>query len=295
VTGKVKLRRWAYGYIRPNAKGQGVYVIDKRIGGIHFHISTRRTSEHAAIREYERFEFDPHGYHPGGQGADAVHITAELTEEFALWMRDAKRDSREWIRSVVRFLGDWAEALGRKDLRSLNVQRDLKPPLKKWKSQRQRVEAIKSFCTWLRTEKGLLSKGNDATQDLRIPPATAEKLRRRKVVAEEDIRRVLPLLPDETRDVLILQLGTAWHISEVRRFAANGEILPLVGGKLLAALTVKHKSGEIVSQAVVTPEHLEAARRIRTRGGAVRASPEFRHDEALLYRPCGAIRHRTGA
>jgi hypothetical protein len=262
VQGK-KREPWLGGYVRTGKGGRRTFIIDKWIRGHHFHLSTRCNTERAALRQYERFEADPWGFTPLGEHSDAVFITPELVTEFGLWMRDVKRNSREWILGVLNFLGDWGLALRGKDLRRLNVQRDLKPPLNKWKSQRQRVEAIKSFCTWLRTEKGILNKANDATQDFRIPPATAEKTRRRKVVAEENLQRVMALLSDVTRDVMTLQLGTAWHISEVRRFAQHGEILSAPG--LLAVLVTKHKSGELTRTPITEPEHLAAAKRIRER------------------------------
>lgn len=262
-----KKRRWMGGYVRIGKNGRPTFVIDRWIRGVHFHLSTRCSQEKAALAQLARFEADPYNFSPLSESADAVRITEDLLTEFGTFMRDEKKDSREWIRSVLNYLAQWGEVLAHKDLRALNVQRDLLPPLAKWKtSRRHRVEAIKSFCTWLRRHKGLLHAGNDATQNLPIPKTVAEKLSRPKVVSEEHVRRVLPLLPDETRDVAILQLGTAWHLSEVRRFAADGEITPRVGGPLLAVLTVKHKNGELVSQPVVAQEHLDAARRIKARG-----------------------------
>lgn len=267
MTGQKK-ERWLGGYVRVGKGGKRTFIIDKWIRGQHFHLSTRCNTERAALKQFERFEADPYGFSPLGEGADAVRITPELVNEFGLWMRDVKRDTREWIGDVMRFLGDWSEDLARHDIRNLNLQRAVYPALDKRKtSRRHRVESLKSFCTWLRRVKGLLNAANDTTQSLPIPKALPANQRKKKAVSEAHIRAVLPLLPEATRDVLLMQLATAFHISEVRRFAATGDLIYYRTGSLLASVTVKHKSGELVTQPIIHAEHLAAVERIKKRGG----------------------------
>jgi hypothetical protein len=258
-----KRRVWLGGYVRNGKKGP-TYVIERWVRGEHFHVSTRCRTERAALKQLERFEADPYGYTPLPEDSRVV-ITLELCAEFRDFMVKRKRNSPEWIETVMRFLGDWEEDLGGKDLRFLNLQRDLKPPLETRKSRKHRIEAIKSFCSWLRTEKGLLRKAEDATLDLKVPQSPPAKHKRRRAQSREHVLAILPQLPDVTRDVLTLQIGTAWHISEVRRFASGGEIVEGTA-PLLAVLVVKHKGGDLVRTPIKTPEHLEAARRLRARG-----------------------------
>jgi hypothetical protein len=258
--------KWAGGYIRRGKKAP-TYIIDRWVGGVHFHVSTRCHSVRPALKQLERFEEDPIGYHPAGNpGRQELVMTAKLILEYRDWMEDEKGTTREWANETARYLNSWLLDLDGKDLRDVSMQHDLKPALQRRKTcRRHRIEAIKSFYSWLRKERGLLTHGEDPTLDLPVPQVVAEKLRRRKVVEREWVLKVLPHLPTVDRDVLVLQLGTAWHVSEVRRFAASGEI-QLLEGAPLAVISTRHKSREPASNALQYPEHLEAAQRLRALG-----------------------------
>lgn len=294
VTGQKK-ERWPGGYVRMGKGGKRTFIIDKWIRGQHFHLSTRCSQLRAALKQLERFEADPYGFNPLGDSAEVVRITTELVHEFAVWMRDEKRNTREWIEGVVRFLGDWAEDLARYDLRNVSVQRVLYPALDKRKtSRRHRIESLKSFCSWLRRHKGLLNAANDSTINMPIPKAAPANQRKSKAVPAEHIAAVMPLLPEVTRDVMLMQLATAFHVSEVRRFALSGELIYRTHG-MLASVTVKHKSGEIVTQPIIHPEHLSAVERIKKRGRIPdndvlsrhmrKAIDQLRRDEELAGAP----------
>lgn len=261
-----RVKKWSGGYVREDETGRTAYVIEKWHGGARYHLSTRCSSERAANRELERFELDPAGYRPADddeRGA-VLAMTPELILEYRAHQL-GKEVTAEWSDEVARCLAQWADVLGRKDLRKLDLHRDIKPALDSWKTRRpHRIKALKGFFRWLRAEKGLMRPGNDATIDLRVPQARPEKWKRRKVVAPEDVSAVLLKLPPQTRDVLHLLTATAWHLSEVRRFAGAGEITqPLQGEGVLAILFTRHKNGELAKMAVRFPEHLEAAKRIR--------------------------------
>jgi len=114
--------------------------------------------------------------------------------------------------------------------------------------------------------EGLLTRGNDPTLDLAVPQARPEKLKRRKVVDEDRLRKVFLLLPEETRDVLHLLTATAWHVSEVRRFAEAGEIAIGRDPGVLAVVKTRHKSGVWHGTNLHHAEHVETAKRIRARG-----------------------------
>jgi site-specific recombinase XerD len=259
-------KKWLGGYIRKGKAGP-TYVIERWISGVHFHVSTRCRTERAALKALERFEADPHGFAALVVPDDAVTISAELVEAFRAACTK-RGNTAEWVRQKANYLAQWAEDLGGRDLRNLSVARDLVSALDERETcRRGRIEAIKDFCAYLR-ERELLKLGDDATVALKVPQATPAKHRRRRVVAEEHVRLVLEhgQLPEATRDVLELQTGTGWHISEVRRFAQNGEIVRPVGGKPLAVLVTRHKSGDLTRTPISTPEHLAAAERLRKRG-----------------------------
>ena len=50
---------WDWGYKSRTKDGRVVYVIEKRIKGHKFHISTHATSESAAYEHAQRFQADP--------------------------------------------------------------------------------------------------------------------------------------------------------------------------------------------------------------------------------------------
>lgn len=261
-------KRWLGGYVRTGKRGP-VFVIERFRGGDKFHVSTKCRTERAALKELERWELDPWNYEPGGSApVNAVRITAELILEYRRWMIDEKGNmSEEWATDQARLLRHWLEDLAGKDLRAVTLTDDLEPALARRKtSRRHRVEAIKGFCRWLWKRKGVLKRRDDPTAELLAPPVLPAKLRRKRVVDMDRLRAVVAELPDLVRDVLILQSGTAWHVSEVRRFAVEGEILPPIGGSGLAVLSVLHKKRKRHNTPIHHAEHLDAAKRIRARG-----------------------------
>lgn len=256
---------WLGGYVRAGKSGP-TYVIERWLGGVHFHVSTRRRTERAALRELERFEADPHGYRPVSETDAPVRITADLVARYRKHLLEVKKDTLDWVRTVVRFLGDWAEDLAGGDLRRLKTVALRDALEERGTSRRHRIEAIKGFCRWLREDREVLAINQDPALALRVPQAEPAKQRRRRAVPLQYVELVLPHLPPETRDVLRLLTGTAWHISEVRRFAQLGEVVRPVGGDPLAVLVTPHKSGDLTRTPITTAEHLAAAERIRTRG-----------------------------
>lgn len=255
---------WEGGYWRRTKDGKRrIYVIERWNRGERRHVSTGCSTREGAIKELARFELDPVGYRPGGDD-HAVRLSADLVLEYkAHQLREGL--TVEWADEVARCLADWEEVLRGRDIRALDLHRDLLAALEKWPTQRpHRMKAIKGFFRWLREKKGLIQDQQDATRGLRVPQSKPEKQRRRKIVAPEDVAAVLPHLPQPTRDILHLLTATAWHVSEVRRFAEGGEIVvPLKGEGVLAVLITRHKSGDLTKTPVLYPEHLEAARRLR--------------------------------
>ena len=259
---------WPGGHIR-RGKRRDVYVIERRVGGTHFHVSTRASTLGAAMKHLERFEANPDTYRPS-EGTVAVAMTAALVLEYQDWQLDVKRVSRPWAADCARLLAQWSTDLRGKDLRQLNLQKDIKPALaKRQTTQHHRAIALKGFFKWLRREKGLLKHSEDVTLDLAIPKVRASKLTKPKNVELELVKAVAAHLQPHIRDVLVVQMGTGWHISEVRKFALRGEIVEANRHGVLAVLVTEHKTKRLTRMPIKTAEHLDAARRIRARGKIV--------------------------
>lgn len=258
-----KRTSWDGGYIRWGKKGP-VYVIEKWVSGIHFHVSTRCRSSGAAHEQWKRFQANPSAYRPSGDVVARLPITAELVLEYRDWMIAVKRNSRDWSYSCARFLADWRESFGSRDVRHVTLHGHIEPALAKWgTSRRHRIEALKAFCKWLR-RKGLMKASEDPTIDLQVPAAEPAQIRKQKAVDEKRVSAVLPYLPEDARDVLLVLMASGLHLSEVRRFAECGELVK--SSKARATLIYIHKNKRKVPSEIRGRVHVEAAERIKLRG-----------------------------
>lgn len=252
---------WDGGYVRHGKKGP-TYVIERWVGGIHFHISTRCRTSGAAHAQLKRFEEDPINYRPSGEGSHRLPITAALVAEYREWMISVKRNSRPWSLTCERLLIEWAEDFGGRDLRSIRLP-ELETLLdKRVSSRKHRIEALKAFCKWLRRRKGLLGIAQDPTVDLPVPQS--EESLKSKAVPEKNVSAVLPYLPEDARDVLIVLMGTGAHISEIRRFAKEGELA--VQSATRAIMYMVHKTKRLRPFPLRGRVYVEAAKRIKDRG-----------------------------
>jgi integrase len=263
-------RLWPGGYIHRQKDGRDLFILEKKVAKRRFHVSTRAHTLTAAMAQLERFESNPEDYTPRGDTADRLTLTAELAAEYSSWLENVKRTTPHHARNMLAKLKDWVVDLRGADLRKLRLVEDLKEPLKKRLSVQHRIIAIKAFCTWLRTEKGLLTTAEDRTLDLKVPQASPEKYRRRKVVSPEQIRAAWRKLPTQrTKDMLMLLSATGMHVSELERFV-RGVDAELVRHGKTAAVVVRHKSGELARIPLTAKEHIEAAERLRSGGEVAR-------------------------
>lgn len=258
---RVKVDGWP-GYVRG-----GLFVIEKRIHGRKWHVSTRCTTLRAAMKQLERFEIDPSAYRPEGGDGPELALTKTLIDEFFAW--HSTKTSRPWALNVRSLLVDWANHLKGADLRKLSLVGDLKPHLRGATQVPHRVKAIRLLYKWLRTERGLLGRHQDASLDLSVPQAKPAQWKRSKAVAWERVLELLPHLRPDVRDVLEFLAATGWHLSEARRFAASGTIREREASDaphVLAVIGVKHKSGKPHFAALVHERHVAVAARLRDRG-----------------------------
>jgi len=258
-----KVKGWP-GYVRG-----GVFIIEKKIGGKKFHRSTHATTLRGALKQLERFEADPQAFTARGTVTlGALALTETLIDEFHAWHEP--QVSRKWALNVRNVLVDWANHLKGSDLRRLSIANDLKPHLKAEAQRHHRVKAIKMLFKWLREEKEAVTRAQDVTLDLPVPIIRpAQDTGNVKAVSWEAVTELAPHLPIHVRDALELLAATGWHVEEVRRFAAGGTIREpdaADSGEVVGVLGVVHKSGKRHFTALLHPQHLAVARRIRERG-----------------------------
>lgn len=260
--------KWPGGHVHRQRDGQPLYVIARTIQGKRFHISTRTHNLTAAMKQLERFEADPWGYSPAGvEAAPPLLLTRQLILEHRAWSLGVKGNSTHHANDVAHRLAEWGRAVGQRDLRKLSLRDDLKPALERWgTSRRHRVIALKSFFSWLRKEKGLVTTAQDPTLDLPVPQARPEKAVRRKAVESARVRAAWRELKGGYADMLEVLAATGMHVSELERFIRQDAAHLVHGKRPLAVLVTRHKSGVWTRIPLDEPSHVRAAERLKKSG-----------------------------
>jgi hypothetical protein len=301
---RVKVEGWPY-YAHRQKNGRLLYVIEKQIsvadesGAVtthRFHVSTRCTKLDAALKQLARFEADPFAYNPvGGDTRAPLLLTAELTVKFYEYQIAGSR-SPKYCRETNTNLLKWVAHLRGKDLRRLDVARDLLPVLDA-NGKRQMMAPLKTFMTWLRVERHALTSAEDVTRDLRLPQADAAKRTKNVTHKKTDISKVLRKLEGVYRDALLFQWATSSHVAELERFVRDPRSKLVVfpkaqrladGTKALAVASFWHKSsrktGELHDVALTRPEQVKAAQRLRERSSI----PSQNKLNRVIYAACAA-------
>lgn len=211
---------WPGGYVHRDAHGRPTYVIRRRIGGRRITVSTRRRTLQAAMLELQRFEADPEGYSP--LEAHRVVLDDALAVEF-LTASQRKGNTTGWVRDQKASLIWWQEKLGAVDLRKASVAR-MQEALADAPGRRTKIETIKALYSWL-VEQGRIRATEDPTfRVLKVPAPRPEQWEREKAIPREVHALWLTLLGEPWRSALVLLAATGWHVKELERFAAGGEI-----------------------------------------------------------------------
>lgn len=293
--------RWPGGYIHVQQDGRQLFIIEKRVNGRRFHVSTRCHSWTSAMKQLERFEANPLGYSPAGDEPEApLQMTDELVEQYEKW-QVGRGVTKKHANEMGNRLADWMEDLAGQDLRKVTLRDAIKPALDRRTTCRShRIIALKGFYSWLRKERHLLTSGQDPTLDLPVPQATPEKWKRRKAVPVEHVRAALEKLAPAYRDMLLVLGGTGWHVTELERFVRSeeSEIVDAQRGATLAVLVTRHKVGDLTRTPVLSQDVLEAARRLKERGSIPRrANAELKAACEAVKVPTftfGVMRHSVG-
>ncbi|GAO01940.1 tyrosine-type recombinase/integrase [Anaeromyxobacter sp. PSR-1] len=243
------------------APGIKVFHIYKMRNGKRYSVSTKCSTEKAALKEYERWEQDPDNYRPLG-GEDGVTLDQDLIDSYVETLRAGGR-SEGRIGRCRSYLKWWAERLP-SDISKANLK-DFNLALKEAPNRGMRVNVVSAFWTWL-VKSGLVEK--DPTKSLVRPPGKPAQLTRPKVISDDRHQKVMKHLSEEYRDLMVFLEATGWHVSELERFAQDdgGNLTyPRRNGKDIYVAEVIHKSGR-VHRTELTEEAEEVAVRIRGRG-----------------------------
>jgi integrase len=278
-----------------DAKGRPSYHIRKSINGTRYEHATGATNIASAIEQLRRFEADPEGYDPRGDAREDMFLTDELVKEF-LEHSKAQGNSADWRRKQKNLLAWWIERLAGVDLRGASLHDHILPALKRRDAtaKHHRIAVLKGLYTWLRTEAHRVTTAEDPVfGQLKVPQARVAQLTKSKLVPRDHVLLVVEGLTAPWRHALLLQAGTGWHTSEVQRFAAEGSIEPLpkyalqdgVAGVVVCPM---RKSGE-PQRTRVSPEVLEAAKRLRAHGSISRE-----WYERAVKAACAAVKRPDG-
>jgi integrase len=270
---------WKGGYVSVGSRGRKTYVLERRVNGKRFHVSTRCHDERAALRHLDRFESNPLAYRPeGDEGGAPLHITSADLQRYITWSREVKGNTREHAREVNRYLTHWLADLGAADWRGLKLGQ-LHAVLDKRKTARAyRIASLKAFFTWLREVDGRVTTEQDTTQDLATIQAVPERQRHEKAVTKAVVEQLLGELVGNARDLLLVKASTGFHTSEIRRII-SGELNAVLeelsepaaqATGCVAVVRFIHKNGDKVAKRIETRQLLDALLRLRETGFSAR-------------------------
>ncbi|WP_201756499.1 site-specific integrase [Corallococcus silvisoli] len=231
-------------------------------------------SEREALAELALWERNPDGYRTRRQSAadDApVRIDEEALSGLMAHLTEKGR-SKDYRRDVRNYLAAWAEALGGRDLRKVQL-RELRKYLADWKTARKgRIIALKTLTAWLR-EDDQLKPSEDPTLELKVPPSIAEKGRRKKGYPMAVVESFYSAIKSQSvRDVLCLRAKTGMHDSEIARIASGDGELRDVNDPcgIRGTACFRHKNGRVHvvsldAQAFIAAQRLQARKKSPSR------------------------------
>lgn len=275
--------RWRGGFIHTVGEGKAarrIYYIRKMIDGRRFELSTKRSTETAALIELERFEKDPIGYSPlaDDDQRKPLDLDAELSKRY---LRACSEDNCPRYWRWKKLMAWWLSKLASKDLRRLDLVRDILPHIPAKTTNRQsKIVVLKHFFAWMRDVEGgdLINMSEDPTLGrLHVPQAKAAQGTRRKTFTKAALNRVVTKLRKMKKldhvDAMIVLGATGWHVTELDRFARGVpgtgiERLPpgRKAAKGSGVLATIHKVGAAAHRTEVGPQAVLAARRLIARG-----------------------------
>jgi hypothetical protein len=239
--------RWSGGRYRDVGEVRH-FFIEKMVGGVRYAVKLDVHSEVDALAELALFMRDPVSYRTRSQqaedeGASVVRITQQEITRFMAYL-EKKQCSYDYRAGCRTYLVQWANALKAQDLRSLRV-REVHELLSAWEAgHRYRLEALKSFLSFLAREEVLPKENVGSHLRIERPPPAKVKTGRRgyEISAVEELYS--NTVAQSIRDVLLLRAKFGLHHTEIERIAEGGGEVIEVGSKsgIAAVIRYVHKS-----------------------------------------------------
>src|SRR6266568_631781 len=250
--------KWLGGRIVEIGSGKQVFYIRKRIAGKLYEVSTGATTLKAALAQWERFQGNPEAFQASGAPKGKPLTVAAYQDDYLAWCA-TEGTSQNWITQKRRYLKWWSKkAPG--DVRGYKREA-LISTLNGTTAPHNRIASLKAFCSWLRDTRGLLTRQEDVTLDIAIPvPTPAQWRGPPRAITREVFTKTLEHIDPAYVDVVTFLGATGAHTTEALRLAkGQGEVTA-------QSVTIFHKGGRQHRMAV-DPEIVEAANRMRARGG----------------------------
>jgi integrase len=301
--GKPKwLRKWEGGRVREGRGGAEVFVIEKYIGKPYV-VTLDVDSPELAKAHLDLFTANPVAYlesrgkvaeeaweklraaQDAAEKPEGLFMRGQLIQDF-LDHQEAAGTDRDYRKSQLRYLKQWAKVLDGRDLRQVSVT-DLKSKLRGWKTAvHARKVAIKSFYTWLETGaedpatgQPLITSAQNAGRALQMEKPRAAKLSKENLLIPlKTIEAVYSKITSQrVRDQLCILAKTGLHQSELARFAQGKNKKGDVIGKLrvvkpkngiAGVMHVVHKNGHEHLMAL-DEQCVAAAQRLQNVGKAI--------------------------
>jgi integrase len=257
---------WPGGRIWVDAQGRKTYVIRRSVMGKRYEVSTRAGTIRGALAQLEKFDRDPAGFSVD-DGQDAVHLTQGMIDGFMEWSENSRKNSSEWRRRQKAYLAFWKDKLDGVDLRRVKLAQHVVPALAGSTARAHRIAVLKGLYSYLRRELHALTAGEDPTLDLKSEQSDPAQWTRPKIIAPTDEEKVIGAM-EEYGDVARLVAALGCHLTEVWRFAKDGEVTPRKGTDRVRGFSVllpQHKSGAPLRLAV-SDEVAEVAKRVLAAG-----------------------------
>lgn len=231
---RVKREKWSGvrgGFIIRDARKCPTYYVRRRVDGVQREVALAST-EAAALAALARWEADPHHWRRVEEAEAPLLLNADRIVSFLRWSLNDRHNSAAWVRQQKRALRWWAEKLGARDLRKLDLRADILPSLEGEPGRSQRSAVLKTLFSWMRQHTHELKLAEDPVAGaLHVEQTRPEQWRTVKTFSQADYEAVRDDLRKAGEplhaDAATVQAATGWHCTELVRFNRTGKVQDL--------------------------------------------------------------------
>lgn len=262
--------QWSGGRIQRKGRAK-VYVIERMVRGDRYILPLDGVeSERGAERALEDFEADPVGFSRKRDEERSASGAVLDTEQLALFLSHLKTkgNSLSYRQDTHAYLGKWIVWFDGRPIRSVTPTQIVEELDERKTARRQRLIALKSYCSWLRHERHVLRTADDPTIDIAVPVPVAAKSVRRKHYEVPHVELVYQHIRfQEVRDITVLRCKSGMHQTEASRITEGKAELVAVdtGTEIAGVVAFPHKNGETHYQSL-DAQAFAAAQRLAARG-----------------------------